>query len=319
MMSMFLRVKTTVLFLILSTGAIYSQQIPFSNQYYVNRHFLSPAYSGFTNNYETFISHRKDWLGFQGAPENSSIYTSGPIYKNFSFGGSIAKNSVTIFNEFSASIDFAYHLKVNENQFVHFGLSYEYIENFLDIGNQDISVQKDPYVMQHNNSFNAGFGLVYSYKTFQIGMVLPRIFDSKMGISSNNIDSYKFSKYFRVHSSCLFNINRLFSLEPIVIIDRSNFQPLWYNISTVLKYNEITWLDVNYGQGGIVGFGIGARPMKKILINYSYEFSGTGIMKNTYGNHEISIGILIGKNSESKYQKSYFRSQNNQPYTDWVK
>jgi len=316
---MFLKIKTTLIILIADAGIVLSQQLPVSNQYLVNRHFLSPAYSGFTGNFEAFITYQKNCLNFPGGPEYKSFYASGPVYGNMSLGMSVSKSSVTIFNGFSAQMDYAYHLKLNEKQYIHFGLSCEYIENYLGIDNQTYSIQSDPYIMKYGHTFNTGFGLIYTYKTFQIGFVIPRMLESRIRNSETDASFYSIPRLLRMHASCLFDINQSLSLEPTAIVDKSSVQPLWYNGSVLLKYKEITWLEMHYSQGGIMGFGLGVNFSRKLLFNYTYEFSGTGLMKYSSGNHEISIGFLIGKNSDRKYQKSAFRPPSKQPYYDWIK
>jgi len=316
---MFLKIKTTIIIFLAYAGIILSQQLPVSNQYLVNRNFLSPAYSGFTGNFETFINYQKNCLTFPGSPEYKSIYASGPVYGNMSLGLSVSQSSVTIFNVISSQIDYAYHLKVNENQYIHFGLSFELIQNYFGIDNQTLTGQNDPYLLKNGHALNAGFGLVYSFKTFQIGIAIPRMLESKIRNSDSNNNFYSLPQLLRMHTSCLLDINQSFSLEPFVIVEKSNVEPLWYNISALLKYKEITWLEINYQQGGIMGFGLGFNLSKKMLINYSYEFSGTGIMKYSSGIHEISIGFLIGKSKDQKYQRSAFRSLSKQPYYDWIK
>jgi type IX secretion system PorP/SprF family membrane protein len=316
---MFLKLKTTLVFFIVDASIILSQQLPFSNQYLVNRHFLSPAYSGITGNFEAFITYQKNCLSFPGGPEYKSIYGSGPVYENMSLGVSVSKSSVTIFNSFSAQMDYAYHLKVNEEQYIHFGLSFEYLENYLGLDNQALSLQTDPYLLKYGHTFNTGFGLIYSYKTFQIGMAIPRMLESTFRNSETDHLVYSLSRIIRMHASCLFEINQLFNVEPVVVIDKSSSESLWYNISALLRYKEITWLEIEYRQGGIMGIGLGVNLSKKMLLNYTYEFSGSGIMKYSSGNHEISVGFLIGKNSDRKYQRSTFRSLPKQPYYQWIK
>jgi type IX secretion system PorP/SprF family membrane protein len=322
---MFFKIKIALVILFVDTGIILSQQLSFSNQYLVNRHFLSPAFSGITDNFEAFISYQKNTMHFPGGPEYKSIYASGPVYDNMSLGVSVSKSSVTIFNVFSSQIYYAYHLKVNEKQYIHFGLSLEYGENYLETDNQNSSIQYDPYLLENGYTLNSGFGLTYTYKTFQIGMAVPRMLGSYVRNSEKNSQTifsdpdYSLPRLIRLHTSFLFDLNQLLSLEPIIVIDKSNTEPLWYNIATLFRIKEITWFEMHYRQGGIMGFGLGFNPSKKLLINYSYEFSGAGIMKYSSGNHEISIGFLIGKNNDSKYFKSAFRSHSKQPYYDWIK
>lgn len=317
---MFLKIKTILAVLIVDTGIVMSQQLPFSNQYLVNRQFLSPAFSGITGNFETFIAYQKNTLHFPGGPEYKSIYASGPVYGNMSLGGSVSKSSVTIFNSFSVQGDYAYHLRVSESNFIHFGLSVAYNENYVGIENDQVqSAQNDPYILKSRNSLDYGFGLIYTYKTFQIGVAIPRLVESKLRNSETDALLYSLPGLVRIHTSYLFDINQSFSVEPSVVIDKSSFEPLWYNISTLVRIKEITWLELHYRQGNIMGFNLGVNPSKKMLLSYSYDLSGTGIMKYSSGIHEISIGFVIGKGSEKKYQKSAFRSLPKQPYYDWIK
>jgi len=317
---MFLKLKTTLAILIVDTGIILSQQLPFSNQYLVNRQFLSPAFSGITDNFEIFVAYQKNTLHFPGGPEYKSIFASGPVYENMSLGGSVSKSSVTIFNSFSAQLDYAYHLRVSDKHYIHFGLSVTYNENYVGIDNNQVqSAQNDPFILKSRNSLNYGAGLIYTYKTFQIGVAIPRLFESKLRNSETDAFLYSLPGLIRVHTSCLFDINQSFSVEPSVVIDKSNFESIWYNISTLFRIKEITWLELHYRQGNIMGFGLGVNPSRKMILSYSYDLSGTGIMKYSSGIHEISIGFLIGRYNEREYQKSAFRSLPKQPYYDWIK
>jgi type IX secretion system PorP/SprF family membrane protein len=322
---MFLKLKTILIILFVDMSILLAQQVPFSNQYLVNRHFLSPAYAGITNNFEAFLTYQTNTFDFPGGPEYRSLYASGPVFQNMSLGVSVSKNSVTIFNAFSSQLYYAYHLKISEKQFIHFGLSFEYSENYLGSDNQPSSSQNDPYISKYGYSLNSGFGLIYTYKTFQMGVSIPRMLGSYIRSSNTTNQSgfypvnYSIPRLLRIHASYLFDISNSLSLEPIVIVDQSDTEPLWYNVSTAIRYKEMSWLELHYQQGGIMGVSLGVSPTKKMLFNYTYEFSGSGLMKYSSGNHEISIGFLIGKNSDRKYQKSPFRSLSKQPYYDWVK
>ena len=318
--NMFLKIKTTMAILIVDTGIILSQQLPFSNQYLVNKQFLSSAYAGITGNFEAFISYQKNALHFPGGPEYKSIFASGPVYGNMSLGMSVSTSSVTIFNGFSAQLDYAYHLRVSENQYIHFGLSAAYNENFVGIdNNQSYSVQNDPDVLKTCNSLNYGFGLIYSFKTFQIGMEIPRMLESKLRNSETDASIYSQPDLLRIYSSCRLDIDQSFSFEPSVVVEKSDFEPLWYNVSILTSIKDITWIELHYRQGNIMGFCLGVKPSKKMLLSCSYDLSGTGIMKYSSGIHEISIGFLIGKSKDQKYQRSAFRSLSKQPYYDWIK
>jgi len=325
---MFLKIKTILVILLVDAGIIFAQQLPFSNQFLVNRHFLSPSCAGITGNLEAFLTYQKNTLHFPGGPEFKSLYASGPVLNNMSLGVSVSKSSVTIFNVFSAQGYYAYHLKMSEKQFLHFGLSFEYSENYLGTDKQNLSSQTDPYLLEYGYTLNAGFGLTYAYKTFQLGVVIPRMLGSFIRGQDRNPapgsfdPKYSIPTLYRAYTSCLFNLTNSISLEPVIITELYNndvAEPIWYNISALLRYKEITSLEFHYRQGEIMGFGLGFNPTKKILVHYSYDFSGSGIMKYSSGIQEISIGFLLGKSNKRNYQRSSFGAHPKQPYYDWIK
>ncbi len=315
---MFLRLKTTLVILIVSTVTVLSQQLPFSNQYLVNKHVLSPAFAGITDNFEAFVAYQRNTMHFPGGPEYKSIFLSGPVYGNMSLGGSFTKSTVTIFDGFAGEFDYAYHLRVSEKHFIHFGLSLTFNENHIFIDyNQYQSMQNDPYMLKSRKSLSYGFGLVYTYKTFQLGVAMPRLGESSL-IGDSPADTYTIGGLIRAHASLIIDLSPSFNIEPSIIVEKVNVEPLWYNVSALMRIKEITYLEAHYRQGNIMGFGLGINAAKKLLLAYSYDLSGTGIMKYSSGIHEISIGFMIGKGGDKPYQRSAFRSLPRQPYYEWV-
>jgi len=315
---MLFRIKSTLALLIISAGTGLSQQLPFSNQYLVNRHVLSPAFAGITDNFEAFVAYQRNTMHFPGGPEYKSIFLSGPVYGNMSLGGSFTKNTVTIFDGFAGEFNYAYHLRVSEKHFIHFGLSLTFNENHIFIDyNQHQSMQNDPFIMWSKKSLSYGFGLVYTYKTFQLGVAMPRLGESSL-MGDSPQEAYSLGGLIRAHTSLSIDISSSFSIEPSIIVEKAKVEPLWYNISALMRIKEITYLEAHYRQSNIMGFGLGFNPGRKMVVAYSYDLSGTGIMKYSSGIHEISIGFMIGKVGDKPYQKSAFRSLPKQPYYEWI-
>jgi len=315
---MLFRIKTILALLIFSAGTTYSQHLPFSNQYLVNRHVLSPSFAGITGNFETFIAYQRNTMHFPGGPEYKTVFLSGPVYGNMSLGGSFTKSTVTIFDGFAGEFDYAYHLRVSEKHFIHFGLSLTFNENHISIDyNQYQSMQNDPFIMRSRKSLSYGFGLVYTYNNFQLGVAMPRLGESSL-MGDSPVRAYSLGGLIRAHTSLSINISSSFNIEPSIIIEKANVEPLWYNVSALMRIKEIIYLEAHYRQSNIMGFGFGFNPGRKMVVAYSYDLSGTGIMKYSSGIHEITIGFMIGKGSDKPYQKSAFRSLPKQPYYEWI-
>ena len=313
------RIKLLLLILVLNSGILLSQQLPFSNQFLVNRQVLSPAFAGITGNFEVFVSSQTNSLKFPGGPQYKSLYLSGPVHGNMSLGASVSNSSVTIFNGISGQLDYAYHLRISDEQFIHFGLAVAYNENYIHLDyNQLQSLQNDPINLNARKSISYGVGMIYTYGNFQLGVSVPRLGEYRV-MHNETGSQYSVSGLGRIHSSYFLELSQSFSIEPSVIVEKSSFEPLWYNASALFRIKQVTWFELHYRQGGIMGLGLGFNPAKKMLFSYTYDLSGTGIMKYSAGIHEISFGFLIGRPSEKPFQHSAFRSLPKQPYYDWIK
>ncbi len=314
------RIYLIFIFLITGSTFLMGQQIPVNNNYMINKFSLSPAYAGFNNNIETFVFYRQTWAGIDGAPELKGLMANGSLTKSSGFGATIMSEKIGIFRSFTASLSYAYHLKLGPSQSLRFGLSGGIFDTDIDISS--LKGPSDPAVMSNTSvnatMFDVTFGILYTFKKFNFGVAIPRMIESTVEEETSGNILYTMKRQFNIHLSYNYLINSSWQVEPIAVVRNNLNAPMMFDVGFLVKYKQQMWLSGLYRKGSTMGIGVGGAPHDRIVVNYGYEFSGSGIHAESSGTHEISIGILIGENSG--HYGSIFRptsSGTNQPYLNW--
>lgn len=67
---------------VLCCFGVKAQQKPHYTQYVLNNYILNPAVAGIENYWDAKISHRRQWVGLEGAPVTTYVTIHGPLSKN---------------------------------------------------------------------------------------------------------------------------------------------------------------------------------------------------------------------------------------------
>jgi len=311
--------------LLVSVTAV-AQQIPLGNQYLLNDFSLSPAYAGSNNNVESILSYRKDWAGVTGSPESRMININGSlpnilgflpkVPSNMGLGATILSEQSGMFRSTSFSLAYAYKLKIAAIQSLRLGVSVGLVENNVDMSKISTQQASDPALMAANDVrktvFDASFGVLYQFQNLDFGITIPRLVESKVKDDNSN-SVYTMSRHYVIHTSYYFNINKNFQVKPYVIARTTGSSPFMFEVMAQVKYQKKYWIGLLYRKTSM-GMSLGGELFNMIALNYSYEFAGQGLMSQSNGTHEITLGFKIGKKDEDVPAASPKK-----PYYDWVK
>lgn len=304
----------TILLLGPGTG-LFAQQIQYNNQYLINRFSLSPAYAGSSGYFEGFANYRKSWVGVTGSPEIRGLNVNTAIMGNMGVGGVIHSEQTGIFRNTSVSLSYAYHLKVNDAHTVSFGLSAGALDNRIDLSGSKSLNSNDPLITSNQNVrtmvFNANFGVLYRFKGLQVGVALPQLVPSKAKNDAGTL--YTLKMHNLVNLSYRYDINKDWQVEPVVVLRKTAATDLFYEAAAIGKYKEMVFAGLTYRKGSSMALTVGGELYDRITGSYSYEFAGGGMMAQSSGSHEITLGYLIGKN-----KNAVAPSDSKKPYYDWL-
>lgn len=295
-------------------GVSFAQQLPLSNQYTLNKFSLSPAYAGVGEAFEVFGTYRNEWMNIQGAPESKMVSANGIICKNMGLGGSLSSRQAGIFQDLSASVSYAYHVKFSENNFLSFGLGLGLLESRVNIAGS--TAQNDP-VAANNADVNdlvmdAGFGILYRYKALHVAVSIPRMLSSKIkDVNGNTVYTLAMQQGFNLGYK--YAINNDWAIDPIAKFSMVKDASLFYEVSVPVVYKNKIWIAPFYKKTDMA-LAIGGSPYSNLIVNYAYEFSSKGIMGQSGGTHEITLGWRMAAKKRSEAPAPDAKK----PYYQWI-
>ena len=92
--------KLIIVIIGISLGVLLNaQQMPLSENYFLDKYSLSPSYAG---NFETkylFMTYRSDWSGIDGGPKTLKLSYNDAFMQNAGFGGKFIYDKAGIFKQ----------------------------------------------------------------------------------------------------------------------------------------------------------------------------------------------------------------------------
>ncbi len=282
-----------------------AQQSPQYLHYFTNPYLYNPAFAGYDKSPVIYLTHRRQWLGIEGAPVTSNLSFHTPLGNKspISLGVNITNDVYGIINNSSARATFAYMvpLAVEADHYIKFGISAGAGLNSIDLSEVDIS--GDPTLINASGSnmyLDGRFGLQYHLMGLNVGFALPQLFDTPLAVTDEvktfQID--RLSKYI-ISGSYRFNlgIEGSIAFEPSVLYHVSNEAENRIDALGILYIKNALWVGGAYQQQSGIGALLGVK-VKKLSIGYAYGMGGSDIANHGKGTHEVQISFIAGKKRE---------------------
>ncbi len=202
-----------------------AQQRPYYTQYVLNNFIVNPAIAGIENYWDAKISHRHQWIGFDGAPVTTYFSIQGPLTKSgfaredantvrasgsnprgqaywndyhstdphHGLGVTILNDKTGPINRFMGQVAYAYHLPLDKQTSISGGIALGFQNVRLNVdelffGNQypvDPAVAGSGYLNKAKPDIAAGVWL-YS-KNYFAGISAQQIIPLKVGFSDGKL------------------------------------------------------------------------------------------------------------------------------------
>lgn len=282
---------------IFSGAAIYAQQMPLSENYFLDKYSLSPSYAGNFNNKFLFMGYRSDWSGIDGGPKTFRLSYNDRFMKNAGFGAKFIYDKAGIFKQLIFLGSYSYNVKIAEDNSILFGLSAGFYSNTLNLFDyyNDPKYNLDPSLISANVTaklkFMSDVSVVYAFKGFEAGFLFSNINFGDAKYSQVPLH-YKPMANFQVHSSYLYNVSANWDVTPLLIFRGGKYIKSQFDIASQVEYMKKVWGSLLYRDSGIWGIGLGANISKILKIGYKFNIA-SAVAPRIYNNHEISIGVNI--------------------------
>ncbi len=284
---------------ILITTLVKAQQIPISENYFMDKYSLAPSYAGNHNPKYLMMGYRSDWTGIDGGPKTARLSFNDlfPFMKNAGYGGKIIYDKAGIFSQLYILASYSYNLSINEDHHILFGLSMGAYKNRLNLTDyyNDPGYTIDPsLISQDINSkfkFMSDFSAVWTWKGAEAGLTFSNI---TLNDASYRDVSLKYSPLanFQFHTTYLYSFSEEWDLAPLVIIRGGKYIKSQFEIASQIVYMKRFRGSLVYRDPGVIGAGAGLNLDKGLQIGYNFNLA-TNVAMGAFNNHEISLGFNI--------------------------
>ncbi|MGB5359905.1 MAG: type IX secretion system membrane protein PorP/SprF [Eudoraea sp.] len=297
------RLLYLLLLLCVSVTSAQELTLPQLSQYLADNPFvISPTYAGIGDYIKVRINGLTQWVGIKDAPDTQSLAADGRVGNRSGVGMILYNDSNGETKQRGARLSFAHHLTLDryEDEFLSFGLSYNFNQFRIDIENFD---GLDPSVTDDRSTTNHNFdvGVLYRKDKFFASLNASNILDKDLSkfnpISEPNqlrnyylYTGYRFSKKksnFEIEPSIFF---QWFESDGRSVTDL-NAKFRWYDFEDYY-YAGVTYRFLNDQIGSPLYIAplIGLKK-SNFYFGYSYQIILNEILGFSTGTHVITIGV----------------------------
>lgn len=288
-----------------------AQQDPQYTQYMYNMSVLNPAYA--TDNPDVInfgALYRAQWVGSEGGPTTGTFFAHSPIAKKVEMGLSIIHDQIgDVVKETNAYVDFAYVLKLNENQKLSFGLKAGatfFSTNFNGFVYSD-DLPDPAFANNLSKIFpNIGVGTFYFGENYYLGLSSPNLIKSthlerQDGIIRNGVEEM----HFFFTGGYVFNLNENLKFKPAFMSKAVSGAPMSFDVTGNFLINNVFEIGAGYRWDDSVSGLVNFKVSPSVRIGYAYDYTLSNLGRFNSGSHEIMILFdLNKKGSMNGYDKS---------------
>lgn len=288
-----------------------AQQDPQYTQYMYNMSVLNPAYA--TDNPDVInfgALYRAQWVGSEGGPTTGTFFAHSPIAKKVEMGLSIIHDQIgDVVKETNAYVDFAYVLKLNENQKLSFGLKAGatfFSTNFNGFVYSD-DLPDPAFANNLSKVFpNIGVGTFYFGENYYLGLSSPNLIKSthlerQDGIIRNGVEEM----HFFFTGGYVFNLNENLKFKPAFMSKAVSGAPISFDVTGNFLINNVFEIGAGYRWDDSVSGLVNFKVSPSVRIGYAYDYTLSNLGRFNSGSHEIMILFdLNKKGSMNGYDKS---------------
>ena len=286
--------------------------------------YLNPAFSGSIGVPRIGLQYRNQWHSFDRAFTTYSAAFDIPVKKlQGGIGGYIINDSQAdgILNTLQLNAAYSVFVRISEEHRLHGALQVGVFQNSLDKSRLVFADNLDPNYGNHGTSqelasltdpnfayadFSAGL-MMYSKRLFY-GFAVHHLTEPNQSFYQGNGDVAKLPRKYTGHFGArlpvyLYGHNRKkFDISPQVIAQmQGENSQLNYGLFAIKRgFTVGTWFRQNFGvRYNAIIFLVGFMK-KSWQINYSYDFTISGLRGQSGGTSEISLTFLLKKNERRK-------------------
>jgi type IX secretion system PorP/SprF family membrane protein len=300
--------KRSILFLLvftLTTVIVSAQQISSSSMYELHGTFHNPSVAGVQKHGMIGVTYRSMWDGIDGGPRTATVFGSGFIRSlKLGLGGYLYSDVTGPTKRIGMQMAYAYHIPLKNDAVFSLGIEGRFQQFSFDRAKLQASLGNDPVLGNTDTRFtgDAGFGVSYTGKKFQVGASVSQLIQSKMdfyklnlGVNSaplpNRTEEAKLYRHYFLHSYYEIDADGNTTITPSVLFIYLPNAPLEFQGGVRVEHRQLFWWGVALRARQSWMLSAGLRINKVFTVGYSFDIYSTPLSVYDKGSnaHEIML------------------------------
>lgn len=278
------------------------QHYPGFSQYVINGLVINPAYAGRHEAMDVTLGHRRQWVGFDGAPVTTSFGLNTPLrVKSISVGCSFINDKIGATNNQLFNVMYAYRIRIKRKYKLSFGLQNGVIIKKTNWDMLSRNDQQDALLNGKNMisyGFISGFGMYFYGKNVFAGLSAPYLVNT-------------LNKNFLVENPLLLSggyfieADENHSFKPSFLVKYIHGSPVQGDINLNYYYKQKMGVGISYRTKesivGILEFAIN----NQLKFSYSYDCGLNRLKNYNTGSHELLIRYYFGYSANARNPRAF--------------
>ena len=278
------------LFFILNISFVIGQQDPQITHNMFDKFLYNPGVVGSQPSVNVGLLHRAQWVGIPGAPTTQNLTVESRIEAlNGGLGLNVINDALGPLSTKTATISYAYQLRVNETNQLGFGFSF----GMMQIGFDEEWITPDgqidsslPPTGSSATVPDIGLGLYFTSEDYYLGLSVTHLVPFEANF--DGVATFNPARHYYVAAGYDYDIDEQFSIRPSYYMktDGVIFQ-MDFNVNAF--YQQKHWAGFSYRIEDAIAFLLGFEVTDNLTLGYALDVVTSKLASEAKNGHEILL------------------------------
>lgn len=268
-----------------------AQQLDLRNQYFFDLVYVNAAYTGHPEALTASTTLRKQWVGFEGAPETFNLAVHSPLKnQNMGVGLQAGHDRIGPRTQSTIALSYAYRVRLSEQHQLRLGIRAGAENHRLDTDRIDYKDENDVIAGQGAISMWAprfDFAALFTGNRYFAGIEAANLTGSR--VRELELSAASQSLHLRFTGGYVIPLSEKVKLKPTALVRYASGAPISADLNLNALFLERFWI----GAGYRINYGVLAmlqlRITQNLELGYAWDFA-TNPMRNQHaGSHELFL------------------------------
>ncbi len=286
-----------------------AQQMGSFSQTMENQYLINPAVAGSSDAMPVFLGYKRLWTGIDDAPSTQMLTFNMKLNNNLGgVGAKIFNYSTGPISKAGLNLSYAYHLNLNDDMKLSFGLSGSLYQMNLNRSDLKLEDSNDELIMNGSEKLivpDANFGIYFYAENYYIGLSSFQLFGRRVDFMNEKMNFNQNRHYF-LNGGYRFQVSDDFQIEPSVLVKYVESNIGQWDLYVKTTYKEMVWLGAGYRSDFefapndlIISLGV---QQDKLKLGYAFDYNLSDLGTVSNGTHEIIFMYMFGQTNKSAYK-----------------